>query len=299
MGYRKCGSCGKWYNGSENGCTNGGCEAGDRAKIAKLATTPVHPQTKAPIAVKMAPKLDKTTVKSPLPKAEPPKEVQVGALFPALKKVAAPKPVALPDAEGELMASDEMQQLETGHHIIYRGDTRTPSQLKGYGGFSAWVPLTTQQAQDVIKRSTGQNFDIKLPERAKRLEGYFNQQKNINMLTLGRQIKLEKAGDTFHISTDPTEGCGGYSTGYIYAMRFRNLYLIDKQGVASSGSMSSVRGINSLLVLDTTSMASATTIAVAIPGQGGVEIAFLTSIPIASIYKYKTPNGSVWHRMPA
>ena len=160
-------------------------------------------------------------------------------------------------------------------------------------GFTAWVPLSTQQALDVIKRSTGQNFPISLPPRAKRLEGYFNQQQNINMMTLGRQIKLEKAGDTFHISTDPSEACGGYASGYIYAMRFKTLYLIDKQGQATVGSMSSVKGINSLLVLDSTSPASASTIAVAIPGTGGAEVAFLTSIPMAHIYKYKEPKGSV------
>lgn len=298
MGYKKCGNCGKWYDSSSGGCTNAGCGSADRARIGRIATTPVHPATKAPMESGVLPKVNLKPVAKPGATAvAQPKQVMSETV--ALKPVGSPPSVATPDEKREVFAESDMQKAEAGYHIIYRGDTRSPSQLKGYGGFSAWVPLSTQQALDVIKRSTGQNFPISLPPRAKRLEGYFNQQQNINMLTLGRQIKLEKAGDTFHISTDPSEACGGYASGYIYAMRFKTLYLIDKQGQASVGSMSSVKGINSLLVLDSTSPASASTIAVAIPGTGGAEVAFLTSISMAHIYKYKEPKGSVWYKVPA
>jgi len=297
MAYRKCSDCGKWYEGSLGGCTNAGCNSADRARVGRIISKPVHPATKAPIEPNVVPAVALRQVSKPGPTVVPQPKQAVPEFNVALKS-AAKKPDATPIEKGDALAQDAMLAAEAGHHIIYRGDTRSPSQMKGYGGFTAWVPLNVQQARDVIKRSSGQNFPISLPPKAKRLEGYFNEQKNINMLTLGRQIKLEKAGDTFHISADPTEGCGGYASGYIYAMRFRSLYVIDKQGNASVRAMTSVTGINSLLVLDTPTMEAATTIAVAIPGSAGVEVAFLTSVPIANFYKYKEPNGKTWYKMP-
>jgi len=302
MGYRKCSGCGKWYDPDRGGCTNAGCEGADRATIGRIATTPVHPLSKSPIVTaataQALPKVALRPVTRPAPSAA---AQQLGPqIAVTLKSVQSPAPVVVSDEQADEMSDEEMCQLESGYHIIYRGDTRTPSQLKGYGGFTAWVPLSTQQARDVIRRSNGENFNIKLPPKASRLEGYFNEQKNINMLTLGRQIKLEKAGDTFHISTDPTEGCGGYASGYIYAMRFRTLYLVDiKKKTATEGALKSVKGINSILVLNTMDMNTADTIAVAIPGQAGAEVAFLTSIGMDCIYKYKQPMGKIWYKMPA
>ncbi len=299
MAYKKCSACNKWYDSSLGGCTNAGCTGRDQARVARIVTTPTHPATKQPIVnqTKLKPVAKGTTAVAATPTATASPKVADAVTVPKLNPVQLP--VALSAEQDSEMATLEMQQAEAGHHLIYRGDSRTPAQLKGYGGFTAWVPLNTEQARNVIKRSNGQNFTISLPPKTKRLEGYFNEQKNINMITLGRQIKLEKAGDTFHISTDPTEACGGFASAYVYGMRFKTLYVIDKQGNAASRALTSVKGINSLLVLDTAAMEHANVIAVAIPGQAGVEVGFLTTIPIANIYKYRKPSGTVWYKMPS
>lgn len=57
--------------------------------------------------------------------------------------------------------------------------------------------------------------------------------------------------------------------------------------------------INSMLMLDTTSPQTATTVATAIPGGAGVEVAFLTSIPMSCIYKYKESKSKIWRKMPS
>ncbi|WP_218649970.1 hypothetical protein, partial [endosymbiont of Lamellibrachia barhami] len=88
---------------------------------------------------------------------------------------------------------------------------------------------------------------------------------------------------------------GGYASGYIYAMKFKTLYLIDKAGNVSTGSLKDVRGINPKLVLDTPSLSNANIIGLAIPGQAGVEVAFLTKIPMKNIYKYRIPQGQGWN----
>ncbi len=282
MGFKQCSNCKGYYNDKRGGCLNPECSACDRASVANVVSTPVVPKSKPkrPATKPWA----KNKLRSVGEIGSPPKE-------------GGPSPVVVPDSDA--VSEYEGQQSDTGYHVIYRGDTRTPAQLKTYGGFTAWVPLSDEQARDVIKRSQGQNFNIKLPPKAKRLEGAFNKNMNLNLMTLGRQIKLEKAGDTFHISTDPTEGCGGYTSGYIYAMKFKTLYLVDKSGVVSTGALKDVSGINPKLVLDTQSLSTAKVIGVAIPGQGGVEVAFLTSIKMANIYKYRAPQSRIWYKIPA
>ncbi|HTU20106.1 MAG TPA: hypothetical protein VMG10_18725 [Gemmataceae bacterium] len=312
MPYIKCASCKKFYYSDIGGCTNANCAAADRALIAKLGSTPVHPLTKKPIDVSPKKPVDppaevKAKASSPKLKGPPKSTTPSNKVAPtneekSVKLVAVPKPTIVPapvavtksEAEEKAVPQIQIDQAEAGWHIIYRGDTRDPKKLATFGGFTAWVPLNLQEARNVVKRSMGQNFQIKLPKAAARLEGYFNKQEKLNLLTLGRQIKLEKAGDTFHISTDPTEGCGGYASGYIYAMKFKTLFLIDKNGKASPAALKEVTGINSYLVMDTTSLDTATTIAVAIPGQAGPEVAFLTTIPMAHIYKYKEPKQAQW-----
>ena len=280
MSFKQCSNCKGYYNDKNGGCINPECAACDRARVGKIVSTPVIPKLKPMRPATKPPAINKLRPTGGI--GSPPKEI-------------GPSPVVLPDSD--ILPESEDQLDDAGYHIIYRGDTRTPEQLKTYGGFSAWAPLSNEQARDVIKRSQGQNFDIKLPPKAKRLESAFNTNKNLNLMTLGRQIKLEKAGDTFHISTDPTEGCGGYASGYIYAMKFKTLYLVDKSGHVSTGSLKDVRGINPKLVLDTQSLSSAKVIGVAIPGQGGVEVAFLTSIPITNIYKYRSPQSRGWYKI--
>lgn len=292
MGFQKCSGCKKWYDTSSSGCLNASCDMADRSGVAKVMSTPVHPQTRTPMARGVVEPVKKPSV-VPQPKEALP-EVKLkptGAAPPSV-------PVAIAAVPGQPVLDTELNALEAGYHILYRGDSRSPAQIKSHGGFSAWVPLDAEGARQVVRRGLGNNFAITLPVKAARLQKLFNSDncQNLTLLTLARQIKLEKAGDTFHISTDPSEGCGGYASGYIYAMRFATLYLVDKRGVASPGSFSGLSRVNTKLVMDSADLASANTIGVAIDPE---EVAFLTTIPVSQIYKYKEPNGKVWYKMPA
>jgi hypothetical protein len=269
----------------------------DRSRVSRITTAPVHPQSKAPIQATAAPAVAlKPVSRVPGPVAQP-KQV-----LPEVKlkstAASAPAPVAVKEEKGEPLLDTEMHQREAGHHVLYRGDTRSPAQLKGYGGFSAWVPMSVEEARKVVRRGLGENFVIKLPGKANRLEKLFNSPEcqSLTLLTLAKQIKLEKAGDTFHVSTDPTEGCGGYASGYIYAMRFKTLFLVDKQRNARTASFQGLSRVDPKLLLDAQSLDAVSTIAVAIDPD---EVAFLTTITIGHIYKYKEPKGHVWYKMPA
>jgi hypothetical protein len=295
MGFKKCSACQKWYDASLGGCLNASCGMADRARVARVVTTPVHPQTKAPMQFGVLP----TVALKPITKTaviEQPKQALPEIKLKS-KSSGQVSPVAITYVQGESLLDSEIQVLEAGHHILYRGDSRSPAEIKNFGGFSAWVPLDVDGARQVVRRGLGKNFNITLPTKAKRLENLFNSDncQNLTLLTLARQIKLEKAGDTFHVSTDPTEGCGGYANGYIYAMRFRTLFLVDKHGAATPGAFNALSRVNTKLVLDTQSLDTATTIAVAIDPE---EVAFLTTVPIGQIYKYKEPKGHVWYKMP-
>ncbi|CAN5875178.1 hypothetical protein BH11PSE8_BH11PSE8_20520 [soil metagenome] len=264
----------------------------DRAGVAKVMNTPVHPQTKSPMARGVVEPVKRPGI-VPQPKEALP-EVKLKPIGAAPLSA----PVAIAAVPGQPVLDNELNALEAGYHILYRGDSRSPAQIKGSGGFSAWVPLDSEGARQVVRRGLGQNFAITLPTKAARLQKLFNSDncQSLTLLTLARQIKLEKAGDTFHISTDPSEGCGGYSSGYIYAMRFATMVLVDKKGLASPASFKGLSRVNTKLVMDNAVLASADIIAVAIDPE---EVAFLTSIPVAQIYKYKEPNGKVWYKMPA
>ncbi|CAN5117740.1 hypothetical protein BH11PSE9_BH11PSE9_26720 [soil metagenome] len=291
MGFQKCSGCKKWYDTSSSGCLNAGCDMADRAGVAKVMNTPIHPMTKTPMARGVVEPVKRPSI-VPQPKEALP-EVKLKSIGAAPLSA----PVAIAAVQGQPVLDNELNGLEAGYHILYRGDSRSPAQIKGSGGFSAWVPLDAEGARQVVRRGLGQNFPITLPTKAARLQKLFNSDncQSLTLLTLARQIKLEKAGDTFHISTDPSEGCGGYSSGYIYAMRFATMYLVDKKGVASPANFKGLSRVNTKLVMDNAVLASAGIIAVAIDPE---EVAFLTTIPVAQIYKYKEPNGKVWYKMP-
>jgi len=292
MSFRKCTGCQKWYDASIGGCVNASCSMADRARVASVVTTPVHPQTKSPMV---------RGVLAPVKKAPPTVPKPVRALPETTLPDASagvPTPVAVAEKSEPALLDTELYALEAGHHVVYRGDTRSPASLKGFGGFSAWSELDIDGARQVVRRGLGQNFVIKLPTKAKRLEDLFNSKncQSLTLLTLARQIKLEKAGDTFHISTDPSDQCGGYTSGYIYGIRFKTMYLVDKLGRAGPCSFDSISRVNTKMVLDAQTLDAANTVAIAIDPD---EVAFLTTIPIAQIYKYKEPNGKVWYKMPA
>lgn len=296
MPYIKCSACSGWHDSSVSGCTAASCSLGDQAKVQRIATTPKHPLTKKAILPSGSSASMKSSASGPSV-VQQPKQSMVDL---SLKKGAslAPAPVAIAKHQGEELLDNDMQDLEAGYHILYRGDSRSPATIKASGGFSAWVPLDVATARQVIRRALGKNFEISFPKKGKRLQDAFNAKggQNLTLLTLGRQIKLEKANDTFHISTDPSENCGGYASGYIYGMRFKKIYLVDKNNNASSFKKSDLSRINVKYVLDAETLDAASLIAVAVDPD---EVAFLTTISVGHIYKYKEPKGKIWYKMPS
>jgi hypothetical protein len=139
MGFQQCSSCKGYYNASRGGCINPECSACDKARVANISSTPVVPRPKP----KKMPAVEK-------PPWANKKARCIGGIG-APPKEGGPSPVAVP--ESDAMSEPEDHQSDTGYHVIYRGDTRTPAQLESYGGFTAWVPLSDEQARDVVKRS--------------------------------------------------------------------------------------------------------------------------------------------------
>ncbi len=273
---------------------NPSCGQADDASINRHLNAPKNPST-GQLLLPLN-KVVPVDVKDMLPKiSKQPKEV----LAPVNKKKGAPvrAHVALSDKDDEKLLDNKANQLEAGHVMLYRGDTRSPAAIKAAGGFAAWVPLNVATARDVIRRALGWKFPLSFPKAGARLEKEINDLGQMfNLLLLARQIKATKTRDTFHVSTDFTEECGGYSNGYIYAMRFAKMNMSFDSYFVEPLKKDKLSAVKPRFVMDTPSLATASTIGVAIDKA---EIAFLTTIPVAQIIKYKEPKGVDWYDMPA
>jgi hypothetical protein len=106
------------------------------------------------------------------------------------------------------------------------------------------------------------------------------------MLDLVRMVKLEKNRTTIHTSTDLTEDCGGYSSGYIYEIVFADVVYFDKSGRCTEkpDSLECTSHFNTFLVADDKVLSDSNMIALSSKGN---EVSFLTTIPYANIKRYK------------
>lgn len=182
-------------------------------------------------------------------------------------------------------------------YTFYRGDSREPKDLRD--GFQAWVPLTVVQARDLIRRFSGmQALKVNLPVLKKDLQDTLNKGDKYTMIDLVRMIKQEKNRTTIHISTDLTEDCGGYSSGYIYEIVFDGVVYFDKGGRCTENpkSLECNSHFNSLVVADDKVLTESNMIALSSKGD---EVSFLTTISYANIKRYKTPKSTTWNAMPA
>jgi hypothetical protein len=182
-------------------------------------------------------------------------------------------------------------------YTFYRGDSREPKDLRD--GFQAWVPLSVVQARDLIRRFSGmQALKVNLPALKKDLQDTLNKGDKYTMIDLVRMIKQEKNRTTIHISTDLTEDCGGYSSGYIYEIVFDDVVCFDKGGRCTEHpkSLECNSHFNSLVVADDKVLTESNMIALSSKGD---EVSFLTTIPYANIKRYKTPKSTIWNAMPA
>ena len=183
-------------------------------------------------------------------------------------------------------------------YTFYRGDSRTPAEIKAANGFSARVPLTIAQARDLLKRCNGlaPTAKVVLPAQAKGLQDALDSETKYKLLDLVREIKREKSQSTVHISTDLSEDCGGYSSGHIYRIEFEKLNSKSKSGLAEEpDSVECTSHFDTYVVMETNSTSTAQTIALSSKGK---EVSFLTSIPYENISAYKAPGGREWKDMP-
>ena len=182
-------------------------------------------------------------------------------------------------------------------YTFYRGDSRDPKDLKD--GFQAWVPLSPVQARDLVRRFSGMPaLKLTLPAMKKDLQETLNKGDKYNMLDLVRMIKLEKNRTTIHISTDLTEDCGGYSSGFIYEIVFDDLVYFDNRGRCNEkpDSLECTSHFNTFVVADDKVLSDSNMIALSSKGN---EVSFLTTIPYKNIKRYKTPKATTWNAMPA
>jgi hypothetical protein len=210
---------------------------------------------------------------------------------------------------------------------VYRGDTRNPEEIIAVPGFKAWQVLTSIEARNVLRKFCGDQKQLPLGPapvknklnrlRAPKMKFDKKTRRNIktgeywplNPLDLSRLIKAQKTRDAFWISTDPTEGCGGYASGFIYKIQFDALknYKINS---TSTGIMVKPKQNWPSLWLDKIPIGISTIFALESKGNAGPEISFLTSIPLKCIKElkplipYKIPewfeksSNSGWWMMP-
>jgi hypothetical protein len=135
-----------------------------------------------------------------------------------------------------------------------------------------------------------------LPSQAAELSADIDRRagQKIKLNDLGREIKKEKKDNSIQVSTDVSPACGGYDgAGIIYEIEFSNLFWNKGGTWSQAGNPVNPGLINPCLVMDAEGPGgNPTVVAVAIGGQAGTEVAFLTSIPKRNIKRYKTGNGA-------
>lgn len=188
---------------------------------------------------------------------------------------------------------------------LYRGDTRTPQQIKEAKGFQARAPLTPAIARDLVSRCNGNAAQVVVlpaPANISPLQAALNGTKAYNLGDLMQGIKQEKNHATVHISTDGSPAAGGYASAYVYRMNF-DLHF-QRGGVGPIVVVNDIDQLSSpvrtdLVFNNGNGIDGSTLIAISrgatIPGT---EVAFLTSIPYVNITHYQAPGNPAWIAMP-
>ena len=183
---------------------------------------------------------------------------------------------------------------------FYRGDSRTPEDIRSAGGFHAWVPLSVDQARLLIGKTQGSAVgnDQFPPALAESLSAVTIKK----ALDLQLFIKYTKNKTTTpQVSTAPDEDCGGQANGkdakgrpyVIYEIEHGALNVMQVGGVRPAvGGDFPHTGMFPKVLINTATLATATVIALLMKD----EIAFLTSIPLTDIKRYKK-QGEAWTAM--
>jgi hypothetical protein len=188
---------------------------------------------------------------------------------------------------------------------VFRADTRRPDIIQNQNGFDAWQPLDFKEAKSVLKKFCGSpdNLDLKSKNAERLINNLLSPRRQydkaarryvniggylpLNKNDLSRLIKSQKTRDSFWISTDESEACGGQANGYIYRIVIES-NAMDLPGVKSFaskiGSQKKEKESHWVRLLMDSSVEM---IALNISGSAGAEISFLTRIPATYIIAFK------------
>jgi hypothetical protein len=182
---------------------------------------------------------------------------------------------------------------------FYRGDSRTADDIRKAGGFHGWVPLSVEQARLLIKKAKNQT--VANDQFPNALAGALKEVTIKKTLDLQVFIKYTKNKSTTpQVSTAPDEDCGGQANGkdekgrpfIVYEIAYDSLNVLQVGGVrpADPSDFPHTSAFPKVMI-DTSSLDTANTVALLMKD----EIAFLTSIPLAHIRRWKL-NGT-WTAM--
>jgi hypothetical protein len=183
---------------------------------------------------------------------------------------------------------------------FFRGDSRTPDDIKAAKGFNAWVPLSVDQARLLIKKT--QNATVANSEFPDALAESLKAVTIKKALDLQLFIKYTKNKTTTpQVSTAPDEDCGGQANGkdskgrpfVIYEIEYPNLNVMQVGGVrpAVPGDFPHT-GMFPKVLIDGANLDASNVIALLMKD----EIAFLTSVELGQIKRYKQ-QGAAWAAM--
>lgn len=179
---------------------------------------------------------------------------------------------------------------------IYRGDSRTPQQIRAAGGFNPRVVTTAATGRGIITRCIVPRTPApQLPPPADQssLQTLLNTA-TVKLIDVLRDIKVEKNERTVHVSTDTSPQCGGYSSSYVYRMSFTlNVQTAGTGAVTPVGNNATLlqSRVGANVFFDGATLATSNLFGIC-GGMAdpGVELAFLTSIPAAYITHYCVPG---------
>jgi hypothetical protein len=182
---------------------------------------------------------------------------------------------------------------------FYRGDSRPPDEIKKAKGFQAWVPLSVEQARLLVQKASNTKVDnSQFPEALASSLKTVDIKKTLDLQVFIKYTKNKTT--TPQISTAPDEDCGGQASGkdakgrpfIIYEIKFDGLQILQTGGARPAQPDDFPHtSMFPKVMIDGASLDNANTIAVLMKE----EIAFLTSIPLQNIKRYK--QGGSWAGM--
>lgn len=202
---------------------------------------------------------------------------------------------------------------------VYRGDGRTPDQIRQAGGFQARLQLSPDAARRLVERAVvdpATDVSGLTGNRTSVIVQYLQEHPGlVGMRALANAIKKEREANSIHISTELGLGGGGMGGAYLYRIDCPTPLFQwapdGRNGIAGppaplqSNADLGTSLVKSYLITDTdvggdpaASVAAASLLAAYTYTSTLAEVAFLTAIPYGWISEYRPASGGAWAPMP-